>query len=179
MKYNEQEKSRDTYRTGSTNPPKSYQGTVAVLLILVTVLSSIVTVLGMMNIRLWNILESRKIQDSALAGEDQIALAEVCGEPIPIEEGIGVWGMTCQDISELYRSYNGWPSGLYIAQVEPDSIAQKGNILAGDILVAVNGKAVVFREELEQAAQDTAPGTQLTLTVYRDDTQLELIITVD
>lgn len=176
MKENQQEKNHGTYRTGRTNPPKSHQGTVAVLLILVTILSSIVTVLGMMNIRLWNILENQKAQDPEMAGEEQIALAEVRDEQIAAEKGNLVWGMTCQEISELYRSYNSWPSGLYISQVEPGSVADEGNVLPGDILVALNGTAVTHLAELEQAADEAAPGEQLTLTLYRDEEQIEIIL---
>lgn len=42
----------DTYRTGSTRPPRSYGGTIAVLLVLVILLCGIVTLLGIANIRL-------------------------------------------------------------------------------------------------------------------------------
>lgn len=42
----------DTYRTGSTQPPKSRSGIIAVLLVLVILLCGIVSILGVVNIRL-------------------------------------------------------------------------------------------------------------------------------
>lgn len=174
MRENKQENYRDTYRTGRTNPPKSYQGIIAGLLILVTVLSSIVTVLGMMNIRLWNILQDREKQ--SMEQENQIALAEIFEEPV-VEENEAVLGMTVQEISELYRTYNQWPSGLYISQVEPGSLADRCKVLSGDILVAVNGTPVALQAELKQAVDAAAPGVQLKLTIYRDKKQINIMLT--
>lgn len=42
----------DTYRTGSTQPPKSKSGCIAILLILVILLGGIVSILGIVNVRL-------------------------------------------------------------------------------------------------------------------------------
>lgn len=178
MKQNYQEYNRDTYRTGSTNPPKSYQGTIAALLITVTVLSSIVTVLGMMNIRLWGILEEQKQQELGYADGEQIALAEA-GDSLAVSvQADAVWGMTCQEFSSLYRSYNKWPDGLYISQVEPGSNAQKADIRPGDILIAVNGTPVTAQAELMQAAS-VPSGTQLTLTLFREEKQINVTLTAD
>lgn len=170
-----QENYRDTYRTGRTDPPKSHQGVIAILLILVTVLSSIVTVLGMMNVRMWSILQDREKQDGEL--ENQIALAEMFDEAATEEET--VLGMSCQEISELYRSYNQWPSGLYISQVEPGSPADRCKILSGDILIAVNGTPVSRQAEWKQAVDTAQPGTQLKLTIYRDEKQINIMLTKD
>ena len=43
---------RDSYETGSTHPPKSRSGMIAVLLVLVIFLGGVVSVLGILNIRL-------------------------------------------------------------------------------------------------------------------------------
>jgi len=44
---------QDTYRTGSTKPPKSHGGLIAALLVLVILLCGIITILGIVNIRLF------------------------------------------------------------------------------------------------------------------------------
>ena len=41
------------YQTGSTKPPKSHSGLIAVLLVIVILLSGVITVLGLMNIQLF------------------------------------------------------------------------------------------------------------------------------
>ena len=43
---------QDTYRTGSTRPPKSRGGLIALLLVLVILLYGITTILSVVNIRL-------------------------------------------------------------------------------------------------------------------------------
>lgn len=43
-----------TYRTGSTRPPKSHGGTIALLLVLVILLTGITTILGIVNVRLFH-----------------------------------------------------------------------------------------------------------------------------
>ena len=175
MEQNKQEH-RGTYRTGSTNPPKSHQGTITALLILVTVLSSIVTVLGMMNIRLWNLLEDQEKQQ--LESENQIALAAANEEQLPIAGDDSILGMTCQEISGLYRSYNGWPDGLYISQVESGSAADKCDIRPGDILVAINGTPVALQEELAQAVEGASAGSVWKLTVYREEELFTVLLMI-
>ena len=48
-----------TYQTGSTKPPKSRSGPVALLLILVIFLAGLTSILGIMNIRLFSVLKSQ------------------------------------------------------------------------------------------------------------------------
>ncbi len=175
MKQNKQEKYNDTYSTGSTVPPKNYQGIIAALLILVTVLCSLVTVLGMMNIRLWNLLENVEVQ--APEEENKVAMAQSLDEQIAVGES-SILGMTCQEISGVYRSYNGWPDGLYISQVEPGSVADQGDIRPGDILVAVNGAPVALQEELEQAVSEVSAEGVLKLTLYREEKQITVLLKV-
>ena len=56
----------NSWQTGSTNPPKSRGGLVAVLLVLVIFLSGIVTVLGILNVKLFQEL-NQKEQEEELA----------------------------------------------------------------------------------------------------------------
>lgn len=52
------------YRTGSTKPPKNRSGLIAVLLVLVILLCGVISVLGVMNIRLFRQVSSAQAQDS-------------------------------------------------------------------------------------------------------------------
>ena len=52
-----------SWQTGSTNPPKSRGGLVAVLLVLVIFLSGIVTVLGILNVKLFRELKLQEQQE--------------------------------------------------------------------------------------------------------------------
>ncbi len=57
----------DSYRTGSTKPPKSHGGILAVLLILVILLGGISSALGILNIRLFSRLERKPTVTGPLA----------------------------------------------------------------------------------------------------------------
>lgn len=177
MQQNNPKNSRDTYRTGSTNPPKSHLGIITALLILVTVLCSIVTVLGMMNIRLHLLLQDSWQQEPATPNQGELALAEAEGQLVFSEDSYPIWGLTCQPIDTFYRSYNGWPDGLYISQVTPGSAAHREDIRPGDIVVAVNGAPICLTEQWEQTMDAIAPGQSVTLTLYREETEFTVTLT--
>ena len=65
------------YGTGNTQPPKSHNGAIAVLLVLVIFLVGIVSVLGLMNIKLFHQLQSRQETAEAIsfAPEEQETLS--------------------------------------------------------------------------------------------------------
>lgn len=52
------------YRTGSTQPPKNHRGLIAVLLVTVILLCGVVSILGVMNIRLFQQVNSEKTDNS-------------------------------------------------------------------------------------------------------------------
>ena len=132
---------RDTYQTGSVQPPKSYHGIIAVLMILITLLISVVTVLSMMNIRLFQKLEEQTMQAVSFEPQDQIVQVDSAPVDKTVEDA-PVWGISLQEISSLYRSYHELPQGLYISQVEPGSTGEQAGLCAGDILLSLNGTAV-------------------------------------
>ena len=55
------------YGTGRTEPPKSHGGTVALLLILVIFLCGIITVLGVLNVRLFQKLNTRRESEQSIS----------------------------------------------------------------------------------------------------------------
>ena len=169
---------RDTYQTGSTNPPKSYQGIIAVLLILVTVLTSVVTVLSMMNIRLFQMLNEQTKQAVSFEAEEEIAQVDTAPQVAALQADVPVLGLTCEEIAGLYRSYHELPNGLYISQVQHNSLAQKADIRAGDVLIALNGEPITEEASFVQAVTELLPGERLTLTVFRQEEELVIPLTV-
>ena len=164
-----------TYRTGSTNPPKSYRGIIAVLLILVILLISAVTVLGMMNIRLFRMLEQQA--DSPVEfSENGVAEASMVTAP---PEGVYVpsLGFTAEEIESLYRSYNQWPDGLYISQIESGSPAENADIRLGDILIAVDGQPITGKADLEEKMDSLSADRTLQLTLFREDKEITVPLT--
>ena len=165
----------DTYRTGSTNPPKNYRGVVAALLILVILLISIVTVLGMMNIHLFRMLE-QQAESSVHFSDNGIALAADTTVP-PEGVYIASLGFTGEEIESVYRSYNQWPKGLYISAVEPNSPADAADIRLGDILIAVDGHPIAGKDDFQKKLDALQPEQPVHLTVFREDGEITVPLT--
>lgn len=70
------------------------------------------------------------------------------------------------------------PGGALVAQVEPDTPASKAGLKGGDIILKVNGQSVASNNDLRLRISQTAPGTPVKLTIFRDgktfDTDLTL-----
>jgi len=76
------------YETGPTRPPKSHRGLIAVLLVLVILLSGIISVLGLLNIRLFAQLkdqQSDKEQFYIVSHEDDTQYPSAAQETLPTE----------------------------------------------------------------------------------------------
>ena len=61
---------QQTYRTGSTRPPKNHGGLIAVLLVLVILLGGIVTILGFVNIRLFRQISNANAETLSIVSSD-------------------------------------------------------------------------------------------------------------
>jgi S1-C subfamily serine protease len=48
--------------------------------------------------------------------------------------------------------------GLLILEIEPRSAAERASLLPGDVIVAVNGDAIGYAEDLQQAIDDANAG---------------------
>ena len=169
---------RDTYQTGSTNPPKSYRGVIAVLLILITVLSSGVTVLGMMNIRLFQLLEERTKQAVSFDVQEQIVQVDTTPQIAAQHPDVPALGLTCEEIASLYRSYHALPPGLYVSQVEHESLAHKADIQAGDVLIAVDGQPIGEKDVFMQYIQQLQPGSEVNLRVFREEQEIDVVLQI-
>jgi M6 family metalloprotease-like protein len=66
------------------------------------------------------------------------------------------------------------PDGLRIADVAPDSPAEKAGLKAGDVLLEVNGEPVEDTQDLRNAIQGAEPGSDVRLVVSRQRTRTEL-----
>ena len=81
----------------------------------------------------------------------------------------GLLGIKGQDIdSGLADAMNLDASqGAFVSEVDPDSAAEKGGILAGDIITQINGRPVVSFQELRAKVASKGAGAELELTVLR------------
>jgi len=87
-----------------------------------------------------------------------------------VEEGeqgtIGISGVTVT--SDVAKAYN-MPQGVYVAQILENGGAAKSDLHEGDIITAIDGQAVASMEELQRQLEYHRAGSEVTLTVQRQD----------
>lgn len=168
---------QESYQTGSTQPPKSYGGIIAILLILVIFLSGIVTILSMMNVHLFRMVKSQDSRDISLLARCNPAQEEALAAQNGDQQA--TLGITTQEITSFYQHYYDMPQGVCVSQVEPGSDSCAKGLQPGDILTHFNNQPITDPDYLNTLLQAALPGDSVTLTVYRDGTQLQLNVILD
>lgn len=158
---------QDSYRTGSTQPPKSHGGLIAVLLGLVIFLCGITTALGLMNIKLRWQLSNQQQEDASPVSFSRSAVEEAspCHSPL---------GFTGQDVTPFWNQYQDLPQGIYITEVDQASDAAKKGIIPRDILLSIDGNRITNNEELDAILCSYSSGQRVTVGIHRDGKQLIL-----
>jgi S1-C subfamily serine protease len=89
--------------------------------------------------------------------------------------GVATEQITAQ-IARIYR----FPvaSGLYVAQVVPNSAAAQAGIKEGDIIVKFDGKDVASTADLQDAILQKQPGDKAQVTLYEGSTQKTVTVTL-
>ena len=96
----------------------------------------------------------------------RVAQALIAGEPV-YTTFLGVSGRDSQG-----------DAGVEIMEVFPGSGAETGGIMAGDLIVAVNGRPVTGIADLAARIRHRVPGDVLVLTVLREEEELTLTATL-
>ena len=161
--------SQREYRTGGTQPPKTYGGLVAFLLVLVIFLCGVSTALGLMNIRLFQEMNAMTQKESATVvfSQSQVAATAEAGSPL---------GFTGQTVPDFWQNYHDLPQGVYITQVISGSDACEQGLHPGDILIACNGIPVTDMETLQTILESAQPGSDLQLRIYRAGEELDFTV---
>lgn len=68
--------------------------------------------------------------------------------------------------------------GAQVSNVESDGPADRAGIQAGDVIIQFDGKAVENSRELRRMVAGTAPGTHVTVTLWRDGGKHDVQLTV-
>jgi serine protease Do len=71
------------------------------------------------------------------------------------------------------------PHGALVGDTEKGSPAARAGVKAGDVVLAVDGKSIDRFEDLPRAIARHAPGTSVTLALYRDKAKLSVPVTLD
>lgn len=88
----------------------------------------------------------------------------------------GLLGVTIQPVTADIASSLGLaqPGGALVNSVTPNGPAQRAGLQRRDAILAVNGKRVADVNALRNQIAATAPGTQITLTVWRQGREQEV-----
>ncbi len=103
--------------------------------------------------------------------EDLIHHGYVTGRPM-----IGISG---ENITSIMSMYYRLPQGVYVRFVTPDSAAERAGIKAGDIVIGIQGEAIITMDELNEIKNQYSAGDTITLTIYRDGTNMDVDLTLD
>jgi len=89
-------------------------------------------------------------------------------------------GVTIQEVSQpLAQSFGlDRPRGALVSSVEDGSPADKAGLKAGDVLLAVDGKAIERSAEVPLIVAAAKPGSKVTFDVWRDGKKQTLGVTV-
>jgi serine protease Do len=82
----------------------------------------------------------------------------------------GRLGVYIQDVNQGLADSFGLPEpeGALVANVEPDSPAQRAGLKPGDVILALNGKKVQTSSQLPVRIASLMPGTVVHLTIWRN-----------
>ena len=171
---------RDWYETGSTRPPKDHGGLIAVLLMLVIFLGGAATLMGVMNIRLFQMLEAQQRNKDAYLYADEV-LATQATDPRQedsCEITVDLLGIKGQTVSKFDRRFFQLPQGYLITDLTENSVTQQAGIRTGDVIVAVEDQPVLNCDDLSALLEQLQPGQTVTLKIYRRQLEREMDMTV-
>lgn len=157
-----------SYRTGDVQPPKSHQGIITLLLLLVIFLGCLVSALSFANIHLFQLLQGQ--EDASVRFIPDMRLSQIA-EPVT-QAGLGVEGYF---LSDFQRHCFGLPQGIYITNAHDSPTG----IRTGDILLSVNGSRLTDPGELTALLVNYAPGASLSLDIYRGGARQTLTVVLD
>ncbi len=119
---------------------------------------------------------------------------EGLGFAIPIDEAVKVaedlklhgrvrgrpyLGVSVAVVNEELASIMECPPGLLISECEPGSAADRAGIRQEDILFRMDGQEVLNTTDFLAIVNRHRAGEELTVTVFREEEELELIVTLD
>lgn len=120
-------------------------------------------------------INSAKIGNSSSSGTS----VEGIGFAIPIDlvkpkiaslsKPLLMLGIRTENYTAEKLKANGLPAGVYVAQVEDFSSAQKAGIEAGDVITKFDGKKVTSTDELNSIKSQHNAGDTVKVEVYRND----------
>jgi S1-C subfamily serine protease len=86
----------------------------------------------------------------------------------------GRFGAQLSPLTDQLAQYFGAKDGVLVSSVDPESIAAKAGLKAGDVITSVNGRSVDTPRAVAQQMRDVEPGKDVEIAVLRDRKSLSL-----
>lgn len=93
------------------------------------------------------------------------------------EAYLGVFAYDKEVIPYLENSIE-FNKGIYVAQIDIEGPARNSGIKVGDIITKIDSQEVNKMSELRKYIYTKAPNDKVTLTIYRNNKQLEIELTL-
>ncbi|MCB2081848.1 MAG: DegQ family serine endoprotease [Rickettsiales bacterium] len=92
----------------------------------------------------------------------------------------GWLGVKIQTVTEELAESLGLdkPKGALVAEVMPDSPAEKTDLKTGDVIVKYDGRDIQEMRDLPRMVADTLPGTHVDIVVWREDREKKLTLVI-
>ncbi len=87
-------------------------------------------------------------------------------------------GVNAQELTDQLAGYFGVDDGVLISQVDEASVAAEAGLQAGDVITAVDGRAVGDVGSLRRRLSGLAPGDEVVIAITRAGSELELTATI-
>jgi len=138
------------YRTGSTKPPKNHRGLIAVLLAAVILLCGVISVLGVMNIRLFRQVSSANAGDTLpilFSNEAGETLPEDTLSLTPTEESLSVQETVSSATSPISVENVPQADGLSLQEIYERNIPSVVSISSGYASGSSTGTGVILSQD--------------------------------
>ncbi len=131
-------------------------------------------------------INSAKIQ-SVYGGVEGLGFAISIDEAKPIIDqliqygyvtGRPMLGIGGQNITASQARFNNIPQGIFVVTVTEDTGADLAGIKPGDIITAVNDKAVLTMTDLSVELEEYKAGDRITISYYRDGKNYDTLVTL-
>jgi serine protease Do len=87
-------------------------------------------------------------------------------------------GVTLAPLTDQLATYFGVKGGALVSAVDSGSAAAQAGILAGDVIVSVNGAAVRDSRDVTRAVREARPGAALDVRLFRDKKEMTVKVVI-
>lgn len=170
-----------TYQTGSTTPPKKYSVLLAVLLVLVVILSGLVSILGLLNSKMFEALYEDQVDEVPVSLQKGELAGAVLSDDIATEPSTKIIGITGEPVTEVYQRHFQLPEGLFITFVEEGTSAHRQGIREGDVLLSLGDTPITQQEHIRSFLENRSIGEEFQAVVYRRDSnrRFTVLLTIE